>query len=646
MKSTTFAVSIFIITFLFAVCSPKEKPQSTKTITSKLLTDSFVDRHPGYVIYDSLYTTKNWSYEKGLILEVLHKMYMHTGDEKYFNFIKGNIDKFVNEYGKIRTYKMSDYNIDKIKPGHALLYLYQATNDHKYKYAADSLRKQLAGQPKTPSGGFWHKKIYPNQMWLDGLYMGEPFFAEYSKMFNDSKDFDEITHEFTLVYEHTLDPETGLLYHAWDESKKQRWVNPETGTSPHFWGRAMGWYMMAIVDVLDFYPKDHPSVNKLIKILNDLSAAVVKVKDKKTNLWYQIVNLPDREGNYLESSASAMFAYAFAKGYNMGYLNESYLKQAEVTFNGLIENKVKFDKDGYVDLYGTCRSAGLGGDPYRDGSFEYYMSEPTRKNDLKGYGPFILTAMELEKAREDIGKDKTILLDNFYNNEYRKNKTSGEMEKYHYTWDDTTDSGYFELGKLFKKYGAELSTLTEAPNNDALAKSSVYIIVDPDTEKETENPNFMGEPEISVIKKWVEEGGFLFMLSNDKGNAEFGNFNNLAKEFGFKFNEVSLNKVENNNYDMGAFTNLPLHPIFSGVYKIYMKEISTLNLKKLNHTVLKKDSDAVIAFRKFGKGFVLAIGDPWLYNEYIDTRRLPESFENYKAADNLVKWILGLTTNK
>lgn len=391
-------IIISLILIIAAVqCKSQEKTANEEKNWSAKIADSFIERHPGNVVYDSLFTKKKWNYEQGLILEGFHQMYLLTGDEKYYNFIKGNIDQFVSDEGEIKTYKKSDFNLDKINPGRALLFLYDKTKIEKYKKAAELLRSQLAKQPRTKSGGFWHKKVYPNQMWLDGLYMGEPFYAWYSKMFNQLKDFDDITHQFILVYEHTVDKKTGLLFHAWDESKEQKWANPVTGTSPNFWGRAIGWYVMAIVDVLDFLPEDHPDRQRLIEILNKESSALLKVKDNSTDLWYQVLDMPDREGNYLETSASAMYGYAFAKGANKGYLSKQYLKEAEKTFDGLLKNKVKITNKGFVNLFGTCSSAGLGGKPYRDGSFEYYIKEPTRMNDIKGYGPFLLLAIELER---------------------------------------------------------------------------------------------------------------------------------------------------------------------------------------------------------------------------------------------------------
>jgi unsaturated rhamnogalacturonyl hydrolase len=366
---------------------------------SKRIAESFVLRHPGAVTYDSLSPSEKWNYEQGLMLEALHQMWLFTKDQRYFDFIRGNIDLYVDESGSIKTYKYDDFNIDNVAVGRALLTLFETTQNKKYKSAADTLRRQLKNQPRTNEGGFWHKKIYPYQMWLDGLFMGEPFYAWYAKQFNEPESFDDIINQFVYIAKHTRDLKTGLLYHAWDESKKQRWANPETGCSPHFWGRAIGWYVMAIVDVLDFLPKNHPRRHELVSILRAVAPALMKVQDKNTHLWYQVLDQGTREGNYLEASASSMFTYAFAKGARKGYLDRKYLAAAKESFQGIVKNLVSVDAKGFVDLLHTCQGAGLGGNPYRDGSYEYYISERQRTNDMKGYGPFLLAAIELEKGK-------------------------------------------------------------------------------------------------------------------------------------------------------------------------------------------------------------------------------------------------------
>jgi unsaturated rhamnogalacturonyl hydrolase len=258
------------------------------------------------------------------------------------------------------------------------------------------LRKQLNEHPRTNSGGFWHKKRYPYQMWLDGLYMGAPFYARYTYTFENSANLDDVVKQFELIQTNLLDKKTGLLYHGWDESKQMAWANKETGCSPNFWSRSLGWYAMALVDALDYFPANHPKQKELIKYLNNLATALLKFQDK-SGLWYQVTDKGGKEGNYLEASGSAMFAYAFAKGENKGYLPKKYKKAANKAFDGLITNLMKIDSDGGIRLTQCCAVAGLGGNPYRDGSYEYYINERKKDNDPKATGPFILAALELDR---------------------------------------------------------------------------------------------------------------------------------------------------------------------------------------------------------------------------------------------------------
>jgi unsaturated rhamnogalacturonyl hydrolase len=316
------------------------------------------------------------------------------------------MDHFVADDGSIRTYSLDDYNIDNILPGRNLLFLYKQTGHEKYRKAAATLREQLKTHPRTSEGGFWHKQIYPSQMWLDGLYMGEPFYAEYAATFHEDAAFDDIAKQFILMERHVRDDKTGLLYHGWDESRKQRWSNPETGRSPNFWGRAMGWYAMALVDTLDHFPRKHPQRAELVAILNRLAQAVAKYQDARSGLWYQVLDKAGEKGNYLESSAACMFVYALAKGVRNGYLPASYRHVALKGYRGILQEFVKTDANGQTNLEGTVSVAGLGGNPYRDGSYEYYLSEKVVTNDPKGVGALLLAATEMETAAKGQKKGK------------------------------------------------------------------------------------------------------------------------------------------------------------------------------------------------------------------------------------------------
>jgi len=319
-----------------------------------------------------------------------------TGEERYLRFVSDWIDHFVQPDGSIRTYRAGEYNVDQINAGKLLYGAYQRTGDERYHKAIELLREQMRTHPRNTANGFWHKQIYPHQMWLDGIYMAGPFLSEYALRFHEPATFDDVVHQITLIEKHTRDQKTGLLYHAWDESKKQRWCDPETGLSKYFWGRGVGWYVMAIVDVLDHLPQDHAGRSDLIAILDKTAAAVLRVQDGATGLWYQILDLPEREGNYLEASASAMFVYAFAKAVREGYLSQDFLFSARRGYHGLLRNLIKIDSQGLLTLEKVCGGAGLGGEPYRDGSFEYYIAEKIIPNDPKGVGPFILAALEME----------------------------------------------------------------------------------------------------------------------------------------------------------------------------------------------------------------------------------------------------------
>jgi unsaturated rhamnogalacturonyl hydrolase len=342
-----------------------------------------------------------WHYEHGLQVMAIEKAGEITGEPRYINFVTDWVDYFVKPDGTIRTYTVEEYNLDQINAGRLLFSAFRRSGDERYRKAIELLMTQLADHPRTNSNGYWHKKIYPYQMWLDGIYMGSPFRAEYAQTFNQPEIFDDIIHNVVLIEKQTRDPETGLLYHAWDESKQQRWCNPETGCSLYFWSRAVGWFIMAVVDILDYLPENHEKRQILVEILNRTVEAVVKVQDEASGLWYQILDLPDRKGNYLEASGSTMFVYGIAKGVRLGYLPAHYVLSARRGYHGILENLIKVDRDGLLTLDNVCGGAGLGGDPYRDGSFEYYISEKIIPNDPKGVGPFILAALEMEQAGVD-----------------------------------------------------------------------------------------------------------------------------------------------------------------------------------------------------------------------------------------------------
>lgn len=591
---------------------------------------------------DSLWVGRpfKWTYDQGVLLEGISGIWQKTADKKYFEYIKKSMDFFVQDDGTIRTYEHKSYNIDNVKNGRALLLLYKVTGQEKYLKAAKTLRDQLSTHPRTSEGGFWHKKIYPNQMWLDGLYMGQPFYAEYSSLMNDTTAFNDITNQFVSMERHSRDAATGLMYHGWDESKQEKWANKTTGLSAHVWGRAMGWYGMALVDALPYFPAGHAGRKQLLDILARYAEAVKKVQDAKTGVWYDILDAPLRKGNYFEASGSCMFVYTLAKAVRLGYLPESYLKVAQKGYEGIKKQFVETVSPEKVNLKGTVSVSGLGGKPYRDGSFEYYMSEKVITNDPKGVGAFMLAANEMELAAlPKTGKGKTVTLDYFFNNEWKKGP-AGDLVRYHYTWEDQANSGFWFWGNIFTYAGARINSLPVAPTAENLKNSDVFIIVDPDTEKETAHPNFMSPQNAEVLYNWVKNGGVLALLTNDAANCELKNFNVLAERFGIHFNEDLRNAVKGNAYETGAFKIPSGNPIFKTSKKVYIKEISTIKLSSPAKAVFTDGNDVIMAVAKVGKGTVYAVGDPWFYNEYVDGRKIPAEYENFKAATDLANWLL------
>jgi unsaturated rhamnogalacturonyl hydrolase len=363
------------------------------------LTESVLKRNADFWSNDFRKEPK-WEYTYGLVLKAILQVWDVTGDDRYFRYVRSYYDRMIDSSGSVLTYRMEDYNIDRINPGKPLFLLYRKTGDEKYTKVIQLLRTQMRTHPRTSEGGFWHKKIYPYQMWLDGLYMASPFLAECASVFNEPAAFDDVAKQFILMEKHAREEKTGLLYHGWDESRRQRWADPQTGLSPNFWGRSMGWYAMAIVDALDFFPENHPKRPELIAIFGRLATAVTNVQDRETGLWHQILDQGTRKGNYLESSASCMFVYALAKGVRKGYLHPAFMSIARKGYQGILDRFIEADKNGLVFIHQGCAVAGLGGDPYRDGSYDYYIHEKIRSNDPKAVGSFILASLEMETAEK------------------------------------------------------------------------------------------------------------------------------------------------------------------------------------------------------------------------------------------------------
>lgn len=336
-----------------------------------------------------------WDYCHGLELGAMMDVYDRYGDAKFYEYALAYADTMVNEDGTIKKYKLTDYSLDRINSGKMLFRIYEQTKNDKYKKALDLLRSQFEGQPRNADGGFWHKKVYPNQMWLDGLYMGTPFLAEYAYRNNEPQAYQEVIDQIKIVARHTYDSANGLFRHACDVSKREKWADKETGQSQHCWGRALGWYMMAIVDDLDFIPQHEPGRDTVLVILNHIAETLKKYQSPE-GLWYQVMDKSGEPGNYLESSCSAMFVYSLFKAVRKGYIPSSYFTVARKGYEGILNEFIKVDDNGLVSITKACAVAGLGGKNYRMGDYDYYIHEQIRDNDPKAVGPFILASLEWE----------------------------------------------------------------------------------------------------------------------------------------------------------------------------------------------------------------------------------------------------------
>jgi unsaturated rhamnogalacturonyl hydrolase len=584
-----------------------------------------------------------WNYETGTLLEGMDTLWYDTANDAYFQYIKQSIDQMLAPDGSIPTDHLEDrkrdHTLDIFLLGRQLLLLYRVTRQTKYYNAAVLLRDQLAGQPRNAYGGFWHTGDLPDQMWLDGLYVAEPFYAEYASQFHEQKDFADITRQFVLIEEHTRDQRTGLYYHAWDPSKKQPWANKVTGQSPNFWARGTGWYMMALVDTLPYYSQDDPNRAKLLGMLNRVAASLVRYQDKQTGLWYQVLDKPNAKGNYFESSAACMFTYALAKGVRLGYLPTRYSENATRAWEGILKRFVRVEADGSVDITGTVKGVGLIG-AGRYGSYSYYVSTPVISNDPKGVGAFLLAGSEMRTASTVAsGRGEKAVLDAWFNSQQQSN-AAGQMEYFHYKWNDFSDNGYSLFGHIFRKYGVETDTLYSAPTITNLKGAQFYIIVSPDILAKNPHPHYVQPEDAAQVAQWVKGGGVLLMMDNDPANADIEHLDGLSDRFGIHFNPVLSHHVVGSDHAMGRIPVTGDGPLFHTRHTLYMKDTCTISVRSPAVSLLRDRGDILMASAKYGKGTVFAVVDPWVYNEYTDGRNLSSEYDNFAGAEELVRWLL------
>ena len=417
MKRITYLSGIFFAVFasisVLSSCAAKDETEQLPLAVQ--FCRSEMQRHPDYTTIDGN-TALKWNYTHGLLCQAILDAYDYYQSDTLdcsdlYSYAKGYYEATITPDGTIYKYKKENYSLDHINAGKCLFRLYERTGDNRYLTAMQTLREQLKEHPRTSDGGFWHKKNYPYQMWLDGLYMGEPFYAQYARDFeNDpTASYADVIKQFVLAAEHTKDARSGLYRHGWDEKKVQIWADKTTGQSQHVWGRALGWYTMALVDVLEILPETTPDRDKLLAILQEIFEILPQYQDPETGAWYQVPDYPEREGNYLEMSCTPMFALSIAKGVRLGYLDKKLLPVARKAYEGMLKNYVSIDDNGRVSLHEICSVAGLSDD--RDGSYDYYVNQTkTVDNDPKGVGPFIMLCIEMERADRNSGNENASLL--------------------------------------------------------------------------------------------------------------------------------------------------------------------------------------------------------------------------------------------
>ena len=387
---------LLILTALFAVAAYGQEPYSIRMIRSEM------QRNPDATYLDGRQGQRKWNYTTGLELKSFLDAAKRYELPEVVDYVRAWADTMATEKGEIYSYKKSNYNVDHICPARIYFDLHDmyGDQDKRYRRVTRTVREQLDSHPRTQSGEFWHKQVYPNQVWLDGFYMALPFYAEYTKRYapKEQKDslFADIAHQFTAGAKNTYDPATGLFRHAWDESRSMFWCDPETGLSEHAWGRATGWYAIALVEVLDYMPKEHPGHQELVDQLNYLLEVLPKWADPQTGMWYQVLDCPVREGNYQEATCSIMFTYAFLKGLRRGYIDQSHSEYILSLYPKFVERFIRENADGTISMTDCCSVGGLGGKQMRKGDFAYYLSEPIIENDCKGVGPFIWASLEWE----------------------------------------------------------------------------------------------------------------------------------------------------------------------------------------------------------------------------------------------------------
>ena len=517
-------------------------------------------------------------YDLAMLLEGIDASWYGTADGRYYDYIQDSIDPLMAPGGDLSSSDPAANSLDDILLGRQLLLLYRVKLDPRYYQAATVLRRRLGSEPAASSAGLTGELIDHR------VGLTQPFLAEYASVFNQPGDFGEITRHLAAIDQHIRDSKT----------------------APGLSALGMARYMMALADSLPYYPDDDPGRTQLIEILKRTAAAAVHFQDAGSGLWYQVLGKTGGQGNSFASSTACMFTYALEKGVRLGYLPQGYQARAQRSWRGI----------------------------------QSHRSDPEIMNDPQALGAFLLAASEMEKATEaTTGLGKTVLLDAWYNSQTRKNG-AGQTILFHYKWDDFSNSGFSFFGHIFRMHGAATKTLTTAPIVDNLKAAQFYIIVSPDNPSKTPQPHYMNAQDAGQIAAWVKQGGVLIMMENDPDNADITHLDVLADIFGLHFNNVLTHYVIGDQFDMGRM-ELP-HPTapFTRPHILYMKDTCSLSLSRGATPLLQWKGDTMMAVAHYGKGTVVAVTDPWLYNEYTDGRKLPPDYDNFAAGQEFVRWLL------
>lgn len=536
-------------------------------------------------------------HDPGTLLNGMDAVWYGTADGTYYKYIKQSIDTLIASDGSIPTYDPALNSPDDIALGRQLLLLYRVTQDEKYYRAAVRLHKQISTQPRIPSG---EHQIDPKSS-----YMAEPFDAEYASIFQQQQDFAEITKKFALADRTRRSPKTRSL-----------------------WARDTASYMVALVDSLPYYPQNDSNRPALLEKLQRIAASLIRYQDKKTGLWHEELDKPGQQGSYVASSTACMFVYALQKGVRLGYLPQQDSAKATQAWQGILSHFVRSDASGIVTILGSDEAKVTDG------------NASVNDNDPAATGAFLLAGTEMEIApTAGLAHGEAVLLDAWFNSQKREN-AAGQQEYFHYKWDDYSNTGYSLLGHIFASYGASLNTLYEAPTLARLKGAQYYIIASPDIPSKNPSPHYMQPEDAAQVAEWVKQGGVLILMENDPANADINHLDQLADRVGVHFNNVLSHNVLGDQVSSGQIATRGDGAIFHHPHTLYMKDTCTISPSSTAVSLINDRGDTLIATNRYGKGMVVAVADPWLYNEYTDGRKVQPQQDNYAAGKEFVRWLL------